>query len=143
MPHKYFTEHGLKDFLSYRRDDLESTLHAGNPHADPGPGRRPSGLVTPQTIGANVRMVGLAQPERQAQRDELSRCAFGTRASRRAAFAARGPGATQANAPPAGRAVSAGARDSMRLVATGRPDARSHQRLEYQSLAPIECVGVQ
>ncbi len=138
MSHKYFTGHSPEDFLSYRRDDLESTLHAGNPHAHPDPGRRPSGLVTPQTIGASVRVVGLAQPERQAQRDELSRCAFGTRAPRLIALAACGSGAAQTNAPPAGRAVSAGARDSMCFVATGRADARSHQRLKYQGLAPME-----
>jgi len=36
MSHKYFTGHRPKDFLSSRRDDLESTIHAGNPRAYPG-----------------------------------------------------------------------------------------------------------
>jgi len=139
MPHKYFTEHRPKDFLSYRRDDLKSTIHAGNPHAHPGPDRHQSRLVTPKAVGASVRMVGVAQPERQAQRNELSGCASGTRASRRAAFAAGGPGATQTNASRArDGAVSAGAGASMFLIGVGRSEARSRHQLEYQSLAPME-----
>ena len=84
MSHKFFTEHRPKDFLSYRRDDLKSTIHAGNHHAHSVPDRRQSGPVTPQTVGACVRVVGLAPSERQAQRNELSGCAFGTRTSRHA-----------------------------------------------------------
>lgn len=60
VSHKYFTGHRLKNFLSSRRDDLESTVHAGDPRAYPGFERRQSGLVTTKTVDASVRMVAMA-----------------------------------------------------------------------------------
>jgi len=78
MSHKYFTGHRPKDFLSYRRDDFWSTIHAGNSRTPPGPDQRQPKLVSPKAVRASVRVVGMAQPERQAQRNELSCCAFET-----------------------------------------------------------------
>ena len=60
VSHKYFTGHRPKNFLSSRRDDLESTVHAGDSRTDSGSERRQSGLVTTKTVDASVRMVRVA-----------------------------------------------------------------------------------
>jgi hypothetical protein len=78
VSHKYFTEHRLKNFLSSKRDDLESTVHAGYPRAYPGPAE------TPPTLRAAVRMVaslgGFSAASAMANR-EPSRYGWGCNAS--------------------------------------------------------------